>query len=186
MKKTIMLSVLALSLNIPSVYANPEVEQSKQIVKEFFGQLKGQLVSTLKSGGPTTAIDVCSKVAPGIAKELSEKYNQRVARTSLKLRNPANAPDAWEKAVLEKFEQRKAAGEEVKQMAFAETVEENGEKYFRFMKAIPTAEKPCLMCHGSNIKPEVAAKLDEVYPQDKARGFKAGDIRGAFTLKKRL
>ncbi|MBL6933600.1 MAG: DUF3365 domain-containing protein, partial [Rhodospirillales bacterium] len=51
------------------------------------------------------------------------------------------------------------------------------------MKAIPTDEKPCLACHGGNISEEVAAKLDDLYPQDKARGYNAGDIRGAFTIR---
>jgi hypothetical protein len=45
---------------------------------------------------------------------------------------------------------------------------------------------PCLMCHGDNIDPATAAKLDELYPQDQARGYTAGQVRGAFTLKKKL
>jgi hypothetical protein len=53
----------------------------------------------------------------------------------------------------------------------------------RYMKAIPTAAKPCLACHGAKISPEVAAKLDDIYPEDKARGYGAGDIRGAFTIR---
>ena len=50
------------------------------------------------------------------------------------------------------------------------------------MKAIGTAEKPCLTCHGSNIKPELAAKINSLYPEDKATGYKAGELRGAFTI----
>jgi hypothetical protein len=53
------------------------------------------------------------------------------------------------------------------------------------MKAIPTA-KVCLACHGSAITPEVTAALDEAYPQDQARGYAEGDIRGAFSLSKPL
>ena len=45
---------------------------------------------------------------------------------------------------------------------------------------------PCLKCHGETIEPETAAILDELYPEDKARGYKAGQVRGAFTLKKKL
>ncbi|HFC54196.1 MAG TPA: DUF3365 domain-containing protein, partial [Gammaproteobacteria bacterium] len=85
-------------------------------------------------------------------------------------------------SVLEGFERRKAAGEDPAKMEFFEMVEQNGNRLFRYMKAIPTVEKPCLACHGGNIRPEVAAALDERYPQDKARGFRAGDIRGAFTI----
>jgi hypothetical protein len=51
------------------------------------------------------------------------------------------------------------------------------------MKAIPTAAQ-CLNCHGESISPEVDAKLKALYPNDQARGFKEGDLRGAFTLAK--
>lgn len=161
------------------------VSESKTIVKQFMGSLKGELQSAMKSGGPTKAIDVCNRVAPAIAEKQSADSGWDVARTSLKLRNPENAPDVWEQKVLEKFEARKAAGEPVKPMAYYEIVEEGDQRVFRFMKAIPTGEV-CLKCHGSDLKPAVAAKLDELYPSDEARGFQTGDIRGAFTLKKTL
>jgi hypothetical protein len=53
------------------------------------------------------------------------------------------------------------------------------------MKAIPTGEV-CLACHGSDITPEVAAAIDERYPDDMARGYSLGDVRGAFSLSKPL
>ena len=162
------------------------VGESKAAIKEFMGQLKGELKKGLKNGGPVNAIQVCSKTAAPIAKATSQAKGLNMSRTSLKYRNPNNKPDAWEQAVLEKFDARKAAGEDVMKMDYSEVVTTDGKKTFRYMKAIPTAEKPCLMCHGSNLNPEVAAKLDELYPGDKARGFKAGDIRGAFSISKDL
>jgi hypothetical protein len=162
------------------------MDKSKAVVQEFFGKLKGELEAAMKEGGPINAIQVCNRVAPGIAHELSSKHGMHVARTSLKTRNADNAPDAWEAAVLKKFEERKAAGENPDAIAFAEVVEADGKKEFRFMKAIimpPEDKMPCLKCHGSNIDPAVAAKLDALYPKDMARGYKAGDVRGAFTLR---
>ena len=184
MKRIIALSLL---LAIPfSLSAGNDLEkraqESRAVIKAFVGELKGQLGSTIKQSGPVQAISVCKDAAPAIAKKHSDKKGWRVARTSLKLRNPDNAPDAWEKGVLEQFEARKAAGEDPKKMEHYEVVEVGGNKSFRYMKAIPTAERPCLMCHGGNIKPEIAKTLDEKYTNDQARGYKAGDIRGAFTI----
>lgn len=164
-------------------------DEAKGIVKQFFTELKGELGKAMKDGGPINAIQVCNKVAPAIAHKHGSKSGWDVGRTSLKLRNPDNAPDAWEKKVLEQFEARRAKGENPAEMAYAEVVESNGKKTFRFMKAIgmPPADKmPCLKCHGENIDAKVAAKLDELYPEDKARGYKAGQIRGAFTLSKEM
>lgn len=176
-----LLSALPLSQVVADSHLKQHAASSKKVVKEFMGQLKGELQGAMKAGGPVNAINVCKDRAPDIAKSLSEKYGWDIGRTSLKTRNPKNAPDAWELKVLNQFEARKAAGEDVKPMAYFAAVEEKGKKSFRFMKAIPTGEV-CLKCHGTNIDPKVVAKLDSAYPEDKARGFKLGDIRGAFTI----
>jgi cytochrome c553 len=160
-------------------------EEGKNIIKAFVGDLKGELKKGMEQGGAVNAIKVCHTVAPQLSEAHSQMSGWRVARTSLKLRNADNAPDTWEKAVLKEFESRKAAGEDPMKLVKAEVVEQNGRQVFRMMKAIPTAEV-CTKCHGVDIAEPVAAKLDELYPEDKARGFKAGDLRGAFTLKKVL
>ncbi len=163
--------------------------EAKKITGAFFQELKGELVKGMKSGGPVAAIGVCNKIAPAIATKHSQASGWEVARTSLKLRNPDNAPDAWETRVLKQFEERRAKGEGPDTLAFAEKVEEDGDQYFRFMKGIvmpPMEKMPCLKCHGENIDPKTAAKIDELYPEDQARGYKAGQVRGAFTLKKKL
>ena len=191
--KKIMTAALLCAMPLSASFAGDDAKkyaaESKAVVKEFFGQLKGELGKSMKSGGPVATIEVCSKSAPAIAKTLSEKHGMTVARTSLKTRNSANAPDAWEEKVLNKFAERRAAGESPKDMAHFEIIEENGQKNFRFMKAIgmpPLTKMPCLKCHGEKIDPKITAKLDELYPEDKARGYKPGQIRGAFTITKPL
>ena len=159
--------------------------EGKEIIKGFFQQLKGTLMSAAKKGGPMHTIEVCNKDAPKIAADAAEKSGWEVGRTSLRIRNPDNAPDEWETKVLNMFEERKAKGEDPKKMAFAEIVENNGKKQFRMMKAIPLATL-CTNCHGTEIKPKIAGTIDKFYPEDKARGFNKGDIRGAFTLTKNL
>lgn len=160
-----------------------QVKEAKTVMKGFMKELKGELQSAMKEGGPVNAIEVCNTVAPAIAEKRSGQSGWKVGRTSLKHRNPDNAPDAWEREVLNDFEARKAGGEPPQKLMHAEVVEQDGGKRVRVMKAIPTGEV-CLKCHGTDIDPKVKAKLDELYPNDMARGFKKGDIRGAFTLSK--
>jgi hypothetical protein len=160
-------------------------QEARGLVKEFFGALKGELQAAMKTGGPVNAIGVCNLKAPEIANQLSQKSGWQLARTSLMLRNQENAPDVWEQNVLRSFEARKKAGEDITKMELAGIVESDGKLTFRYMKAIPTAEL-CLKCHGANIDANVAEKLDALYPEDQARGYKQGDIRGAFTFQKSL
>jgi hypothetical protein len=161
------------------------MQEGKGIIKAFVGDLKGELVKSMKKGGPVEAISTCKKVAPNLAEAHSQMSGWEVGRTSLKLRNQDNAPDAWEESVLKEFESRKSAGEDPKKLVKAEIVEEEGRQVFRMMKAIPTAEA-CTKCHGGEVAEPVAAKLGDLYPSDKARGYNEGDLRGAFTLKKAM
>ena len=152
------------------------------IVKSFGGMLKPELKKALTEGGPAHAISVCSDRAPAIAQQLREQTGWYIKRVSLKARNAKTAiPDAWEAAVLQQFDQRQAAGESAAKMAYAEVVDGS----FRFMKA-QGVEAVCLSCHAAEIKPEVEAALKEKYPEDMARGYSLGQIRGAFSLSRDL
>ena len=162
-----------------------DVAEARGLVKQFFSSLKGELQAAMKSGGPVKAIEVCNMKAPAIARDLAQDSGWEVGRTSLKLRNPSNLPDAWENAVLQRFDARKRAGEDPAKIEYSEVVEVDGAKTFRYMKAIPTAEI-CLICHGSEVDPKVLAQLQRFYPDDKATGYALGDLRGAFTLNKKL
>jgi cytochrome c553 len=178
-------SLLPLGAAIADEAMEANINEGKGIIKAFAGDLKDELKKGMKEGGPAKALQVCNTVAPHIAEAHSQMSLWNVARTSLKVRSTDNAPDAWETAVMKEFESRKAAGEDPMKLLKAEVVEEQGRKVFRMMKAIPTAEV-CTKCHGSEIDPKLEAKLNELYPEDKARGYKVGDLRGAFTLKKPL
>ncbi|MEZ5525778.1 MAG: DUF3365 domain-containing protein [Pseudomonadales bacterium] len=174
-RKAILLMIPALSA---AFAAQADMrDEARALTQQFAKELKTALQQGVKAGGFANAIEVCNTEAPAIA----EKHSQgawQIGRTSLRLRNPQNAPDDWELSVLRSFETRRAAGEPVEQLeVFAE---QDGE--FRYMKAIP-AGGLCLSCHGASLTPAVAQKLDRLYPQDQAINYRAGDIRGAFTLR---
>jgi hypothetical protein len=156
-------------------------EIAKEAIQALGSTLKNELETAMKSGGTINALEVCNVKAPVIAEEISWEQDVQVSRTSLKYRNPANAPNEWQTTVLEDFEAKKAVGEDPATLVYSEIV--NNE--FRFMKAIPTAGL-CLACHGTDISPEVTAELARLYPQDMATGFKEGDLRGAFVVVKNL
>ncbi len=156
-------------------------EASRAVAGSFAAELKEALTKAMASGGPIGAVDVCKEMAPQIAARASEKTGWDVARTSLKPRNPANAPDGWEAETLQAFAARKAAGEDPAKLEAWAIAEDGGRKQFRYMKAIPTASM-CLACHATDIEPELRAHLDTLYPEDAAVGYREGDIRGAFTI----
>lgn len=153
---------------------DPRLAQSRNIAVEFGDTLRAALQSAVADGGPVHAVGVCSEVAPGIASELSRRYGAAVSRTSLRLRNSANLPSAWQEGVLRDFDEDGNA-------ATAEFFERREDGRFRYMRAIPTGGL-CLACHGDSIAAEIEAVLERDYPHDRARGYSAGDIRGAFVV----
>lgn len=175
---------VAFSAPVQSVSADVSdqqlIKQSRSAIKDLGSSLKATLQSSMKSNGPIESLSVCKIEAPKIAKGISND-SMSVSRTSLKTRNRANNPDEWEKSVLIAFEEKKRAGQDIKGMDYSETVTRDGKEYFRYMKAIPTA-RVCTVCHGTEMNPKLVSKIDELYPYDRARDFKAGDIRGAFSV----
>jgi hypothetical protein len=184
MQRLLTLVTLALAAAGPDIHAadyDAQVTASRETVQEFMQTLKKELQAGMQEGGPVNAVSVCNLTAPAIASTYSARNGWDVGRTSLKLRNPANAPDEWERSVLESFEERKRAGEDPAKMEYYEAIHEDGMSELRYMKAIPTAGL-CLACHGEQLDSIVKARLETLYPDDQAVGYQVGDIRGAFTI----
>lgn len=171
---------LAESAPEPTAITAEYSAQARAQIKAFATELKGTLQAAIKTGGPVEGIQVCNLKAPGIA-EAHSLSDWDVGRTSLKLRNPDNAPDNWEVSVLTSFEQRLAAGESPQSL---EASKIEGDTFF-YMKAIP-AGAVCMACHGEAVSPEVASRLSELYPNDQATGYQPGQLRGAFSLSRPL
>lgn len=158
------------------------IAKARAAIKGLAEGLKERLVGAMKDGGPVAALGVCNIDAPKVTAERSAASGMEVARTALKVRNPGNAPDDFEKRVMEKFVADLKGGADAMKLEHAEVVEKDGRKVFRYMKPIMTAGTPCLACHGAELKPEVAARIKDLYPADQAVGFSAGEMRGAFTV----
>lgn len=181
MQRIVLFILLLLPFTLSAAEDLQYVMASREAINDFSKQLKGTLQQSLASGGPIEAIKVCHNVAIDITDKISRQYGWKIGRTSLKVRNPDNAPDNWERQTLIKFEERRAKGENITAMEFHEIIQSNGKPVFRYMKAIPTGSV-CLACHGDEFSTALDNTLQSLYPNDQARGFKTGDIRGAFTV----
>ena len=186
MRLMVMRVLIGSALTLPALcWAEYDTEQllasSRETTVEFMQTLKARLMQTIREDGPLEAIAVCNTDAPAITLETSQQKGWDIGRTSLKVRNPANAPDDWERSVLNDFQVRKLQGEDPLNLEHFETVKLDGKLAFRYMKAIPT-DGGCLICHGEAVEGALGEKIRALYPQDQATGFKPGDIRGAFTI----
>jgi hypothetical protein len=178
---------ILLTIASPPAPAPEAVQECRDAAGQLASGLMKELTTAMTDGGATAALAVCREKAPAIAAGVSKEKGLTVRRTALKVRNPANRPDAWETEVLKEFERRLAGGEDPASIEHAARVEAGGKPAVRYMKAIPMKEF-CLQCHGdpAGMKAEVQAAIAKLYPADGAVGFKAGDLRGAFSVTRPL
>lgn len=162
--------------------------QSRAIATTFMQELGAALKKEIAAGGPESAINACTDLAPALARKYSLENGWRVTRVSLKARNTMlGTPDAWEQQTLADFNAHAASGEGADKMEFSAVVEEPSGRYFRYLKALP-AQPLCLTCHGQpeQLSDAVKANLVKIYPHDRAIGYRAGDVRGAISIKRPL
>lgn len=190
LRKTLLAFAMTAVLPALPTFAAEEaqlLDEARKVAGSIPPKLLEVLDDEIRKGGPENAIGVCREKAPQMAKAASEKTGWAIRRVSLKNRNPKAVPDAWEKGVLEEFDRRAAAGDKPTGLEKGELLTVDGQQVYRYMKALPTQDL-CLQCHGTadRISPAVQAKLLELYPNDKAVGYSAAEIRGAITIRKPL
>lgn len=147
---------------------------------EFAPALLGELTRALADGGPVAAFDACGAAAPAIADRVAAAHGlAEIGRTALRVRNPANAADEFERAMFERWLAGTEPGDAYEVVARAD-----GGHELRWMRPI-RLQAMCVQCHGTpeQIAPATRAALAERYPDDAATGFAPGDLRGAISVR---
>lgn len=138
------------------------------LLAPFKQNLKSALIKGMERG-PVAAISACRVEAPSIASSLSTD-GVVMGRSSHKLRNPGNAAPEWAALALDAYVTGRATDPIVVEQASG-----------RVGYVEPIMVQPmCLSCHGRTLHPDVAARINELYPDDAATGFSDGDFRGIF------
>ena len=144
-------------------------------------KLLAELTVALANGNPAAAVEVCHlKALPTTAQKLADlPAVTTVKRTSLRLRNPANAPDAAEQQVLDHVAQLLAQGEEMPPVLVQRIGAAASPTAWRVYRPI-VVQETCLACHGERTaqSPALRAALLSRYPRDAALGYRAGEWRG--------
>lgn len=116
-------------------------------------------------------------IARDAAKNRIKKYD--FGRTSHKIRNVANSPQPWAVQYLTEFKGKKKR--EVKKTFIIHKRENSKRVYMEPLYV----ESKCLICHGENVRGSLKDKIQELYPLDKATGFKLGEFRGFIWVKEK-
>ena len=151
------------------------MEEGGRTADALISNLVSHLSAAMAEDGPAAAVEFCSTNALPLTAQVASARGVEVKRTSLRYRNPANAPDEHETEALRHFEK---VLEETGELPDA-WVQRVGLEEFRYYRPLVVGA-PCLKCHGAadEIDPDVVEILAERYPDDMATGYAAGDFRG--------
>lgn len=182
-------TILTLSASV-LLLANPYQNQNEEIASVIasgdkaselmLSTLGGALKKHLKAGGPMDAVQFCTKEAFPLTDKVNKELGKDVSikRISLKYRNPANAPQKDEQSILEAMETLNSAGVILPE----HMVEQVDKDTYKYYKPLRINAEVCLKCHGNIKGSEMGAFVAKHYPQDKAVGYKMGDLRGAIVV----
>jgi hypothetical protein len=187
MHRFILVAVFALLLAAcgesepPAGQLSPQDEALYQqaaatLIDNLAGELGGKLKEAIEEGGPSNAIYVCRSEAPRAAAAHSQG-GWTIRRVSDRVRNPHNRADATELALMQQFADSAAP-------AFSERWDKGDSSAVYYYYQPIRTKLLCLKCHGteSNMDPVVAAAVAEYYPDDQARNYDIGELRGLFVV----
>lgn len=184
--KKISFITIALVLSSHTLQAKKcdETKEIKKIGKESAGTLVKTLGKNMKmkmkSGGLIPALNFCSNEAYALTNEVNQKLPKGVSvkRISAQSRNPLNTPSQSELQVLESLEKLKSLNVVLPKGV----VQKVTEKTFKYYKPLLIKKPVCLQCHGNIVNEDVKNAIASKYPNDKATGYKFGDLRGAVVV----
>jgi hypothetical protein len=142
--------------------------------------LQKELKTTIENEGMLAALSVCNNKAKKLTDSISRSMDSivEVKRTSLRYRNPRNAPDAEERKAIAYFQSTLLQSGKLSE-DLIEKVGEASSAYFRYYKPL-VVKSLCLNCHGPSemIAPGILYRLKKLYPGDHATGYKIDQLRG--------
>jgi hypothetical protein len=174
-----------------AVFVTPATPEEKKIqgagefaIDRLAVSMANEVRGALAMGNLEDAVDIChltglakKGTVPGLPRIIAVKF------TSLKIRTPANTPDAADKLALDYFDRTPAAGSAPAPLLVQRIDAPDSEPEWRVYKPVAVSAN-CLACHGNTAaqSPALRARLNALYPNDKATGYRVGEWRGVIRV----
>ena len=155
------------------------VEKGLNFAMQTKAVLGKALMNAINTKGTENALAFCSSKAYHLTDSVALSINADIKRVSDKNRNPLNFANNEELTYIVKAKELLIKGEKVNPQMTETNTEMIG--YYPIMM-----ENMCLQCHGTaetEVLPNTLEKINSIYPNDKAIGYKSGELRGIWVVK---
>lgn len=178
--KIVLIFFIATSLFSNEVEEKKIIEVGMAASSLLKSTLTGKMKKVLKSKNKIELVQFCATQAQKITKGVNELLPKgiEVKRVSLKNRSDKNLPSKIDESIIRNLEKEFDKNKNDKQYILKKV--DTGYKLYRPI----TLKDGCLKCHGKKetMDKNIKAKIEKLYPKDKAYGFLKEDFRGAFIV----
>lgn len=176
--------VIPLTLVSTLLLASPSAEdqiiaKGDQVSSALLQKLGGELKAQMQTSGPMGALHFCSQNALSLTEHIAKESNTSIKRVSINNRNPVNQASQREAALLNEWEKLVKNTQPLPPYTLIK--EKSKTTYY---KPLVINNEACLKCHG-NVEGDLAKAIKTAYPEDKATGYKMGDLRGMIIVETR-
>jgi cytochrome c553 len=136
------------------------------------------LLTQIKNNGTEKALAFCNEQAFPLTDSMANEYNVSIKRVSDNERNPNNKANESELAYIKLIKQSHFDNQEMKPQL--KNIDGIQTAYYPIL-----TNKMCLQCHGDlekDITKNTLNKINQLYPKDKATGYKENEIRGIWVV----
>ncbi len=156
------------------------LDTSRYLSQQAFHALSSVLMAQIQAVGPDGAVPFCNERALPLTDSVAQKHGISIRRIASKYRNPANAANDTEQAMLAGWEKEVKALQQPQPRWF-----DQGDT-ITWYGAITIPNPRCLDCHGllkeGDIHPKTLAQIKRFYPDDRAVNFELSDLRGMWKI----
>jgi nitrate reductase cytochrome c-type subunit len=154
------------------------ISVGKNHVIEAKSALSKNLIDAINYGGAEYAIGFCNSKALIITDSMSRLTGTQIKRVTDKPRNPNNSANETEMSFIKELKAAQVNGQ-----ALNPKLQELMGKMIAYYPI--EINSMCLQCHGikeTDIKGVVMTKLNSLYPNDMATGYRENNIRGIWVV----
>ncbi len=152
------------------------IKKAKAIVQTAQSLLGTNLIQAIKQKGAPAAIEFCHLKAIELTDSVSKQNLVALKRITDRPRNPQNQANEWEMRLIAQMKDKLDKKEILEPVLRQETDME-------WVYTPIILANTCLQCHGSKeINPQTLTVINNLYPNDKAKKYREGELRGLWVV----
>ncbi|MEL7118972.1 MAG: DUF3365 domain-containing protein [Bacteroidota bacterium] len=155
------------------------MEQGEAVTSDLGPRLFMRMNNALKNQSFESAITYCNLLHYDFVDTMANNKALKVRRVSEQFRNRKDKPTDDEYLILRDFKTKQMSGETL--VPFIKQIDASTVAYYEPIMV----QEICLNCHGivgEDLTEAEYAIIEDKYPNDKAIGFRVGDLRGMWSV----